>query len=377
MSTAYLDCNATSPLDPTVREVVLQYLDEDFGNAGSRTHEYGNRAKQAVQRARDLVATSVGAKRDEIIFTSGATESLNLAILGIADALTVQSRTHVVTSSIEHKAVLEPLAELARNGFEITFVRPRSSGRVDADDLMAAVRPETGLVCLMHVNNETGVIQPLESVGAGLRDHPAYFLVDAAQGLGKRTADLRLRRIDLMSLSAHKCYGPKGVGALVMRRRAFERPPLRPLMYGGGQERGLRPGTLPVHLIAGFGAAVETACANEDRWTARNAQLKATFLDALAPLHPVLHGDQEQVLPTTVNLSIPGIDSEAAIVALKGIAAISNGSACTSHKYEPSHVLQAMELPPEQIAGALRFSWCHMTPDIDFGRVMETLASLR
>ena len=247
----YLDCAATTPLDSRVRAEMLRYLDDDFGNAGSRTHAWGLRARAAVERARDQVAAVVGVRRGDVIFTSGATESNNLAILGLAGA--AQDRKHVVSTAIEHHAVLEPLAELGRRGFEITLVSPDSRGIVDPDAVAGAVRPDTVLVSIMHVNNETGVRQPVAEVADRLERSDAYVHVDAAQSFARDIDALRHPRIDLISASAHKINGPKGIGALITRRRGQERPPLQPLMFGGGQERGLRPGTMPVALAAGFG----------------------------------------------------------------------------------------------------------------------------
>ena len=255
--TAYLDCNATTPIEPRVRDLVIKFLDAEFGNAGSRTHDYGVRAKRAVQHARAQVATVVQAQPDEVLFTSGATESNNLAIFGLENEGRRSGRRHVITTQIEHKAVLEPLEILEERGFEVVRLPCDPSGWVHPEAVAEALRDDTLLVSVMHVNNESGVIQPIEEVAAVLEDHPAYFHVDAAQGFGKELAALRESRIDLISVSGHKVYGPKGVGALVARRRRFRRAPLKPLFYGGGQERGLRPGTLPVHLIVGLGLAAE------------------------------------------------------------------------------------------------------------------------
>src|ERR1700759_3729260 len=257
--TVYLDCNATSPLEPRVQEEVLKYLSVEFGNAGSRTHDYGVRAKQAVQRARDQVAEVVRSKRDEVIFTSGATESNNIVILGLAKFGENVGRKHIVSTQIEHKAVLEPLEALASQGFEVSLVRPTQGGWVDPEAVRAALREDTLLVSTMHVNNETGVIQPITELVEVLRDHPAFFHVDAAQGFGKDSKPLQDSRIDFISVSGHKIYGPKGIGALILRRRGFNRPPLTPLFFCGGQERGLRPGTLPVPLVVGLGLAAELA----------------------------------------------------------------------------------------------------------------------
>jgi len=373
----YLDCNATSPIDSRVREAVLHFMEEEFGNAGSRTHEFGQRAKQAVQRARDQIAAVVAADRDEVVFTSGATESNNLAILGLRSHGEATGRRHIVSTAIEHKAVLEPLENLAKSGFAVTLVPPTADGWIDPTAVHAALREETLLVSVMHVNNETGVVQPLAEICELLAGHPAYLHVDAAQGFGKELPALRNSRIDLMSVSGHKLYAPKGVGALITRRRRFERPPLMPLFYGGGQERGLRPGTLPVPLIVGLGLAAELAIKEHGDRNKKCAEYRRVALDALAPLKPRFNGDQARVLPHVMNISFDGIDSEAVIVALKDLIAISNGSACTSQSYSPSHVLEAMGLPESAIRGALRFSWCHMTEDANWARVAEAITKLR
>lgn len=356
---------------------VERYFAEEFGNAGSRTHEFGNAAKVAVQRARDQVAASLTCQRDEVIFTSGATESNNLAILGLRAFGEKTGRRHIISTAIEHKAVLEPLEFLGSQGFEVTLVAPTESGRVPADAILSALRKDTLLVSVMHVNNETGVIQPIEEIAALLDGHPAYLHVDAAQSFGKRDAELRNSRIDLVSVSAHKIYGPKGVGALAVRRRGFERAPLTPLSYGGGQERGLRPGTLPVPLVVGLGEAAELARKESSVRNIIAQNFKADALAALVAAGGVPNGDQNEVLPTTLNISFPGIDSEALMLSLKEIVAVSNGSACTSQSYLPSHVLTAMGLPKERIASAIRFSWCHMTPPVNWTTVTEKIRALR
>lgn len=374
--TAYLDCNATTPLDPEVKAVLLRYLEEEYGNAGSRTHDYGARALHAVQRARDQVAAVVGSKRDEVVFTSGATEANNLAILGLAPHGEKTGRRHLVSTAIEHKAVLEPLALLKERGFEITLIPPTQGGWVDPAAIRAALRPDTVLVSVMHVNNETGVLQPLEDICRDMAEHPAYLHVDSAQGFGKELMVLKNSRIDLVSISGHKIYAPKGVGGLVVRRRGFERIPLSPLMVGGGQERGLRPGTVPVPLVAALGEAAELALKNYDSRLQQVRQLRERALAAFLPLGAQINGDVNRTLPHVLNLSFPGIDSEAAMVAWKGLAAVSNGAACTSHSYAISHVLQAMNLPEKDIRGSIRISWCHLTGDIDWETLAESIRRL-
>lgn len=372
----YLDCNATTPVEPRVATEVMRFMTEEFGNSGSRTHEYGGRAKQAVQRAREQVAAVVYAKPDEVIFTSGATESNNIALLGLAAHGEATRRKHIVSTMIEHKAVLEPLEFLARRGFDVTLLSPSRGGWVEPDAIKQALRHDTLLVSVMHANNETGVIQPLDEIIESLGDHTAFLHVDAAQTFGKLIEPLTHKRIDFVSLSGHKIYAPKGVGALVMRRRRFTRPPLDPLTFGGGQERGLRPGTLPVPLVAGLGMAAELARRDADERLARNIVYRQNILDALTPLDPIFNGDPERMLPHTLNISFPDLDSEALMVALKNEIAISNGSACTSHSYQPSHVLQAMNVPATTIQGAVRLSWCHLTADADWHKVSATIRSL-
>ena len=372
----YLDCNATTPLEPEVQREMLRFFEEEFGNAGSRTHEYGARAKQAVQKARDQVAAVVAAQREEVLFTSGATESNNIAILGLAEFAERSGRRHIISTQIEHKAVIEPLEELARRGFDVEFLPPNAGGWIEAEKVRAALRPDTVLVSVMHANNETGVVQPVEEIATALSGHAAYFHVDAAQTFGKLIEPLRNPRIDLISVSAHKIYGPKGVGALISRRRGFDRPPLKPLCFGGGQERGLRPGTLPVPLIVALGVAAELALKQHGKREQQCRRFRAELEAALLPLSPQIHGDTQRTLPHVINLSFASLDSEAAMVALKGDVAISNGSACTSASYKPSHVLKAMGLPDAEIMGALRFSWCHMTSDVQWTKVVTTLRSL-
>ncbi len=373
----YLDCNATSPIEPRVRDLVICFLDEEFGNAGSRTHAYGTRAKNAIERARRQISSVVDAQPDEVFFTSGATESDNLAILGLVPELEKRGLKHVITSQIEHKAVLEPFDELERRGFSMTRLPVTGGGYVEPDALTAALRPNTGLVSVMHANNETGILQPIVDLAGVLNRHPAYFHVDAAQGFGKDFQTLRNRRVDLISISGHKIYAPKGIGALVARRRGFIRPPLTPLMFGGGQERGLRPGTLPVHLIAGLGLASELAAGEVNVRDAHNRMFRHALLEALAPFSPRLQGDQERCQPHVVNLAFEDLDSEAVMLAWKDLVAVSNGSACTSHAYSPSHVLLAMGVEKTRIDTALRLSWSHLTDLPDLVSMAAAVSRLR
>jgi len=363
-------------MEPEVLEIVVKYLRDEYGNAGSRTHEYGARAKQAIELARHQVAAIVNAQAQEVAFTSGATESSNLAILGLRTEGLRTGKTHLVTSAIEHKSVLEPFFHLQQLGFELTIVPPLPNGRVDVRAIRTACRPETLLVSLMAINNETGVIQPIEELTSILADEDVYLHVDAAQAFGKLPAGLTSRRIDLLSISAHKIHGPKGIGALVHRRRGNKSIPLTPLLFGGGQERGLRSGTLPVALIAGFGHAATLADRYRDHRLNACRLQKEAALAALSTLPIVLNGEPEHTAPWILNISLPGIDSEAAILSLKYVAAISNGAACTSSSYLRSHVLEAMALSDDRIESALRLSWCHSTAEGFWPTVAEALRSL-
>jgi cysteine desulfurase len=371
----YLDYNATTPVDPEVMEVVRFYMMEEFGNAGSRTHEYGARAKKAVENAREVIATELGVRTGDVIFTSGATESNNLAILGLEAEGRRTGRMHLISSQIEHKAVLEPLAELERRGFSLTLLPPDRNGVVPAAALQEALRQDTLLVSLMHVNNEIGTIQDIPGYSAVLADHPAYFHMDAAQSFAKMS--VVFDRVDLISASGHKIGAPKGVGVLGMRRRKWSAPPLKPLMFGGGQEAGLRPGTLSVHLIAGLGKAVELSVSSSQLRMERSATMKRMLTGRL-PVGAQILGDQDRVVPWTLSLLLPGVDSEAQILGLQGIAAVSNGSACTSADYKPSHVLLAMGLDSTAAQCVLRLSWSHSAElgDSEACRIIESITRI-
>jgi cysteine desulfurase len=374
-SPIYLDCAATTPLDARARAEMLRYFDDEHGNAGSRTHAWGQRARAAVEHARDQVSAVTGSSRGDVIFTSGATESNNLALLGLAGAL--PPGAHIVSTAIEHHAVLEPLSELERRGFPVTLVAPDADGVVCADRIAAAMRRETALVSLMHVNNETGAIQPIEDVARALEGTEVYLHVDAAQSFARELDALRHPRLDLISASAHKMNGPKGIGALIMRRRKGARPPLQPLMFGGGQERGLRPGTMPVPLTVGFGAAAERAVAEASERRACCVRFRDALLAGLAPLEAVVNGNVQRSVPYIINLSFPGLAAEVVIDAWNDLVAISNGAACSSQTYTCSHVLAAMALTAWRTDGAIRLSWCASTPEPDWAALVAAVAPLR
>jgi cysteine desulfurase len=376
--TVYLDCAATTPIDPRVRDEVVRFLDHDYGNAGSRTHDLGRSARAAVERARDRVAAVVSASRGDVIFTSGATESNNLALLGLAAHGETTRRRHIVSTALEHHAVLEPLEALHRRGFEIELVAPGPGGVVAADAVARAVRADTLLVSVMQVNNETGMTQPVAEIAAALTDRAAFFHVDAAQGFGKAPLEpLRHPRIDLISVSGHKLHAPKGVGALIARKRGGSRPPLEPLFFGGGQERGLRPGTHPVPLIAGLGMAAALALDEHEARARVCRELRERIVAGLAPLDAVVIGDPRHAVPHIVSMAIPGLVAEQVIDAWQTLVAISQGAACTSQSYVCSHVLGAMAIPEWQQEGAVRLSWCHMTPPPDVSAMVEALQHIR
>jgi cysteine desulfurase len=372
--TTYLDMNATTPVLPEVAELVFKMMVEEYGNAGSRTHEFGVNAKKAVEVARQQVANVVGADKSEVIFTSGATESNNIAILGLREFAEQENKKHIITTRIEHKAVLEPIEHLEKNGFEVSYLEVDESGVVDAQNLEKLLRKDTLLVSIMHVNNETGSIQPVTEICNALQFHDAYLHIDAAQSFGKLSDELKNDRIDLISASGHKVYAPKGIGALIIRKRGFLRAPLKPIMFGGGQEKSLRPGTLAVPLIAGFGLACQIAAKNKQAWQEHSQGLKDALINQLNKLNAVYNG--ENTSPFVLNFSVPGVNSEAAMVMFKGIAAVSNGSACTSSSYTPSHVLTSMGLSSDRIQGAIRMSWNHMVENIPVEMISKKLIKL-
>jgi len=350
----YLDHHATTPVDPRVVEVMAPWWSADFGNAASRTHVFGWRAEAAVEDARARIARAIGAREPrEIVFTSGATESNNLALKGVLRAGRA-SRDHLVSVATEHRAVLDPCAALVREGFRATLLPVDGGGRVDPDAVAAAIDDRTALVSVMAANNEIGVLQPLREIARLCRERGVPFHSDAAQAAGKVPLDVEADGIDLLSLSAHKLYGPKGVGALYVRTR---RPRLRiePLLHGGGHERGLRSGTLPVPLIVGFARALEIAVAEREAEAARLAGLRDRLFALLADALPGVgrNGDPAHQLAGTLSVSFDGIEAAGLLAALPEIA-LSTGSACSSAEPAPSHVLVALGLSPQRVAGTIR-----------------------
>lgn len=371
----YLDYNASAPIAPAVLQVMVDVYKNRSGNADSRTHSYGDEARAVVETARKQVASLLGISPSEVFFTSGATESSNIAIQGLAEYARRSGKRHIITSSIEHKAVLETVRAMERQGFDVDFVAPEPSGRVDAAKIVDKLRDTTLLVSLMHVNNETGIIQPVEELGAELAARDVLFHVDATQSCGKLVDELRTLAYHMLSFSAHKLRGPQGIGVLVLRKKGYRRPPVKAIMYGGQQERGLRPGTIPVALAAGCGAACALAEAHyaEDAVCLKEMKERAMELLDAFELSYAVNGDPAHCLSSTLNVCLHGVSSEALMIATKQYCAVSNGSACTSTDYTPSYVLAAMGLSAERIASSVRISW---GADTDRERFSEEFAKL-
>lgn len=363
----YLDYHATTPVDPRVMEAMLPYFTQHFGNAASISHAYGWKAGDAVDKAREQVARALGADPREVLFTSGATEANNLAIKGVAMSPAGKGR-HLVTAATEHKAVLDPVLRLQCDGWPVTILTPQPDGLIPTSSLVSALRPDTALVSIMAANNEIGTIQDIRALTAECRSRGVLFHTDATQAVGKLPLDFRADGVDLLSLTAHKLYGPKGIGALLVRRGA---PLIRlaPLFDGGGHERRMRSGTLPVPLIVGFGEAITLAVAEREAENARIGGLRDRLLAELressGPI--VVNGAMDRRLPGNLNLSVPGVEGEALMMNLREVA-ISSGSACSSANPEPSHVLRAIGVPDDLSRASLRFGLGRFTTEdeVDF-----------
>lgn len=355
----YLDYNASAPIDERVLETMIDVYRNHIGNADSRTHDYGESARSIVENARKQVASLLGRQSNEVFFTSGATESNNIAIQGLTGYAEATGKKHIITTAIEHKAVLETVKAMGNRGFSIDIINPGIDGRVKVEDVINRLRDDTLLVSVMHANNETGVIQPVDEIGEILSEKGVLFHVDATQSCGKLVEELRNMKYDLLSFSAHKLRGPQGVGCLVLRRTKNVLPPVKAIMYGGQQENGIRPGTIPVALVAGCGKACEIAEREHSENDRKNEAIKRELLALLqkSGISYVFNGDQNNCLKSTANISFTGISSEALMIATRQYCSVSNGSACTSKSYDPSYVLVAMGVPEEQIESAIRISW--------------------
>lgn len=374
----YLDSAASTRVAPEVCAAMLPHLDgtAGFANPSSVHHLPGRTADAAIEQARNQVAEELRCAANEVIFTSGATESINLAVRGIAMANATRGR-HIVATAIEHKATLAACQSLADEGFAISLVPPTADGRVPPAAIAAAIRPDTLLISIMHVNNETGILQPIEEIAAVALEQGVLLHLDAAQSVGKFPLDVQRLAVDLLSLSAHKFHGPKGIGCLIVRDRA--RLPLRPLAFGGGQEYGLRPGTLPTHQIVGLARALRLAAERRDTDLAHARRLHAQFIEGLRAEVPLKrHGDPAHGSPYILNFSVPGIGSDALINQCAAEVAFASGSACSSGTIDPSHVLRAMGVTGEDLRGAVRVSFDrYLTPDDIAQAVASILAAIK
>lgn len=369
----YFDYAATTPLDPRVIDKMVVCMKEDYGNPASRSHTFGWRAEELVETAREQVASLINADPREIIFTSGATESDNLAIKGAAQFYQRKGK-HIITSKIEHKAVLDTCRQLEREGFEVSYLEPDNYGIVSVDKLREAIREETVLVSIMHANNEIGSLQEVDAIGNLTREKGIIFHVDAAQSVGKIPIDMQTNNIDLLSISGHKMYGPKGIGALFVRRKPRIR--LTPQMHGGGHERGFRSGTLATHQITGFGEACRIAKEELVQEGVRISALRDKLWDGLKDNEEIyLNGHPQKRLPGILNLSINYIEGESLIMGLKDLA-LSSGSACTSASLEPSYVLRALGLNDELAHSSLRFSLGRFTTENEIDKAIQAVRSV-
>ncbi len=370
----YMDYSATTPVDKRVAEKMIKYLtvDGDFGNPASNSHYYGWQADDAVKNARQQVANLIGADAKEIVWTSGATESNNLAIKGIAHFYHKKGK-HIITLKTEHKAVLDTCRQLEREGFEVTYLDPMSNGLLDLDVLKTAIREDTILVSIMHVNNEIGVIQDIQAIGDICRENKIFFHVDAAQSAGKVEIDLSKLPVDLMSFSAHKIYGPKGAGALYVRRKPRVR--LEAQMHGGGHERGMRSGTLATHQIVGMGEAFAIAKAEMNKENKKITSLRDRLLSGFADMEEVvINGDMDARIPGNLNISFNYVEGESLMMAINDVA-VSSGSACTSASLEPSYVLRALGLSDELAHSSIRFTIGRYTTEADVDKTIELVRS--
>jgi len=367
----YLDYQATTPMDPRVLEAMMPYFTYKFGNPHSRSHSYGWEAEEGVEKARGQVAKLIGADEKEVIFTSGATESNNLAIRGIAEFYK-DRKNHIVTTVTEHKCVLDTCRHLEQQGFEVTYLPVQKNGLIDLDALRAAVTDKTVVVSIMAVNNEIGVIQPLAEIGKICREKKAFFHTDAAQAAGKIPLDVEAMNIDLMSISGHKIYGPKGIGALYVRRKPRVR--LVPLIVGGGQERGFRSGTLPTPLCVGLGEAAEIAMKEMDAESKRLAKLQARMLKGLNEKLTDIHvnGDLDHRIPGNLNIGFAYVEGESLMMGIKGLS-VSSGSACTSASLEPSYVLRALGVEEDMAHTSLRIGLGRFTTEQEVDTAVDEL----
>ena len=374
-STIYLDYASTTPVDPRVASKMMEFLtpEGEFGNPASRSHRFGWKADEAVEQARSHVANLVNCDPREIVWTSGATEADNLAIKGVARFYKSKGN-HIITSKIEHKAVLDPCRQLEREGFDVTYLDPDEKGVISPSAVKSAIKDTTVLVSIMHINNELGTVNDIEEIGNITRDNGSFFHVDAAQSTGKDDIDLEKINVDLMSFSAHKTYGPKGIGALYVRRKPRVR--LEALIHGGGHERGMRSGTLATHQIVGMGEAFRIANKEMNQDCNKISKFHEKFLDKVKEIdHVYINGDLDNKVPNILNISFNFVEGESLIMGLKDIA-VSSGSACTSASLEPSYVLRALGRKDELAHSSIRFSFGRFTSDDDVNNTLDILANV-
>lgn len=364
----YLDNNSSSPIDERVLAVMVDVYLNSYGNADSRTHNHGEQARIIVENARKQVASLLEINSSEVFFTSGSTESNNITIQGLEEYALKTNKKHIITSAIEHKSILETVNMMKKKGFDVDIVNPDLSGQINVQEILDKVRDDTLLVSVMHVNNETGIIQPVDRLGTELEKRNILFHVDATQSCGKLVDEIRNLKYNMLSFSAHKLKGPQGVGVLILKKKKYKLPPVKNIMYGGQQEGGIRPGTIPVALVAGCGKACEIA-EKEYRENSRKCKSLKVILEELlkkSNMNYHYNGAQQYCIDSSVNICFKGVMSEALMLSSKQYCSVSNGSACTSKSYSPSYVLEAMGIPTEAIENSIRISWGPETNEIEF-----------
>ena len=364
----YLDNNSSSPIDERVLAVMVDVYLNSYGNADSRTHNHGEQARIIVENARKQVASLLEINSSEVFFTSGSTESNNITIQGLEEYALKTNKKHIITSAIEHKSILETVNMMKKNGFDVDIVNPDLSGQINVQEILDKVRDDTLLVSVMHVNNETGIIQPVDRLGTELEKRNILFHVDATQSCGKLVDEIRNLKYNMLSFSAHKLKGPQGVGVLILKKKKYKLPPVKNIMYGGQQEGGIRPGTIPVALVAGCGKACEIAEKEYRENSHKCKSLKVILEELLKKSNVNYHynGAQQYCIDSSVNICFKGVMSEALMLSSKQYCSVSNGSACTSKSYSPSYVLEAMGIPTEDIENSIRISWGPETNEIEF-----------
>lgn len=355
----YLDYNASSPIDERVLDTMIDIYKNYPGNPDSRTHDFGKNTRTILEEGRKKVGNLLNVQSNEVFFTSGATESNNIAVLGLKEYALRVKKNHIITTSVEHKAILETMKHLENNGFIIDYVNPNQNGEIEVNQIKNRITEKTLLVSVMHVNNETGVIFPVEEIGELLDPTDVLFHIDATQSAGKLVPELKKIKYDMLTLSSHKLAGPQGIGALILRRKNYELPPIKAIMFGGEQEGGIRPGTVPTALVAGFGKACELAEQDYESNIKRLTECQNAILELLkdSTIKYSIHGNIERLIPNTLNIAFEGINSEALMILTKGFCGISNGSACNSKNYKGSYVLESMGLNQPEIASSVRISW--------------------